>query len=198
MRKWSAPPIWPDETVFILGGGPSLPIERLPELRGRGKIIAVNNAGFVAPWADILFYADNRWLLWNRERLDTFEGMAVVTRSPDVLTSDPILYLDYKPFKLSHNPEAVGGLCGGSSAINLAYLLGASRIVLLGFDYRPGNFHAEHRTPTPDEEHYRLKFKPAMQIIANGIASTAVSVWNSTPNSALECFSFKSIDEFLA
>lgn len=198
MWKWSVPLRWQGETVFILGGGPSLPIDRLPELRGKGRVIAVNNAGFVAPWADLLFYADGRWLEWNRWRLNEFEGEAIVTRQPSPVTDDLILYLDYKPYRLSHIPTAVGGLCGGSSAINLAYLLGASRIVLLGFDYRPGNFHNDHKVQGPDAEHYRLKFIPAMNIIARGLEETSTSVWNSTPNSALECFSFKSIDEFLA
>lgn len=198
MRKWSVPCLWPDETVFILGGGPSLPLDRLPELRGRGKVIAVNNAGFRAPWADILFFADHRWMTWNRDRLDEFEGEYIVTRQPVFVNDDPILYLDYKPYRLSHVPTALGGLCGGSSAINLAYLLGAARIVLLGFDYRPGNFHSEHKTDGPDEDHYRLKFMPAMKHIATGLESTSVSVWNTTPNSALEFFPLKSIDEFLA
>lgn len=197
MIEWSVPCMWPDETVFILGGGPSLPVDRLPELRGKGKVIAVNNAGFVAPWADMLFFADGRWLTWNRSRLGEFEGEYIVTRSPTFITDDPIHYLKYKPYRLSHVPTEIGGLCGGSSAINLAYLAGACRIVLLGFDYRPGNFHDEHRTPGPDEDHYRMKFVPAMKHIANGLASTSVSVWNTTPNSALEFFSFKSIDEFL-
>lgn len=110
MKKWSVPCLWPDETVFILGGGPSLPIERLTELRGKGKVIAINNAGFVAPWADLLFFADTRWWTWNRDRLGEFEGEYVVTRSPTFKIDDPILVLDYKPYRLSHVPTAVGGL----------------------------------------------------------------------------------------
>lgn len=197
MKKWSVPLEWEGETAFILGGGPSLPIDRLPELRGRGRVIAVNNAGFVAPWADCLFYADSRWLEWNRDRLPEFEGERIVTRSPSILTKEPIFWLDYKPYRLSFVPSAVGGGCGGSSAINLAFLFGATRIVLLGFDYRPGNFHSDHRSPVTDPDHYKYKFVPAMQIVANGMRSAGVEVLNTCQDSDLKCFNFKSIDEIL-
>ncbi|MBZ7921652.1 hypothetical protein LAC81_07640 [Ensifer adhaerens] len=61
---WSVPREWAGEPAFILGGGASLEGFDASRLIGRGRIIAVNDAGLdLAPFADVLYFADgmSRW-----------------------------------------------------------------------------------------------------------------------------------------
>lgn len=89
----------------------------------------------------------------------------------------------------------VTGLHGGFQALNLAVLAGSTRIVLLGYDMKPGpkvggrlknNWHDEHVRQTPGGHYdvYRLAFKKA----APAIVRLGVEVLNATPGSALEVF----------
>ena len=77
---WSVPREWPGETVFIVGGGPSVLGQDLNALRGR-RVIAINSSVHAVPWADILYFADWRW--WyepeNRAAATSFAGRVVTT-----------------------------------------------------------------------------------------------------------------------
>lgn len=82
MMPWTVPgEAWAGQTAFILGGGPSLKGFDVERLRGRGKVIGVNNAGIdLAPWCNVLFWADKRWLDWNCDRLHLHTGEWKVSR----------------------------------------------------------------------------------------------------------------------
>ena len=58
---WSVPRLWPGATVACLGCGPSLNADQVVLLRGRARVIAINDAWRVAPWADVLYGCDGRW-----------------------------------------------------------------------------------------------------------------------------------------
>lgn len=198
MDNWRVPRDWVGEAVFIIGGGPSVKGFDFDRLRGR-RIIAVNNAGLdLVPWADVLFWADKRWLDWNVHRLGEHTGQYKVSRKlPHIPTGHDIKVLRFKPRRLSHLPDAVGGWCGGSSAINLAHLFGARVIVLMGFDMRPGNWHDDHKLPPIDGQH-REKFIPVLEAMEPELRACGVVVINTNPRSALRCFPFADIEELLA
>lgn len=162
------------------------------------NIIAVNNAGLdLVPWCDVLFWADKRWLDWNHGRLGEHYGRYKVTRKvPHVATEHDIKVMEFTPKRLSKEQHAVGGWCGGSSAINLAYLMGARVVVLMGFDMRPGNYHSDHKLPHLDGQH-RNKFIPTLEDMAPALLSRGVTVINTNPRSALRCFPFADIEELL-
>lgn len=190
---------WSDRAAFILGGGPSLADVDVERLRGRGRVIAVNDAGLhLAPWADVLFFADGagRWWSWNHLKLDLFRGEHIITRAQ---ISDPrVKRLRHDPkLALSDDPGTVAGFCGGSSCINLAHLFGAKTIILLGFDMRPGNWHANHRLPSIANCH-RERFIPALERMAPELAARGVTVLNTNPRSALRCFDFAALEDLLA
>jgi hypothetical protein len=103
----------------------------------------------------------------------------------------------FLPRGLSNHADAVGGWCGGSSAINLAYLLGSRVIVLLGFDMRPGNWHANHKMPALPDQH-RGKFVPTLEVMAPQLLRAGCAVVNANSRSALRCFPFADIEELLA
>src|SRR5690606_17577639 len=56
-----APRLWPDSTVVLIGGGPSLTAGDVGACRDRARVIAINDAHRLAPWADVLYSSDQRW-----------------------------------------------------------------------------------------------------------------------------------------
>lgn len=194
---WSIPRgEWRGEAAVILGGGPSLRRDLVPALRGRARVIAVNNAYLLAPWADMLYFADRRWWEWNKHDLGRYEGPHMVTRQR---VEDPrVKRLGRERVEaLSRNPCVVAGWCGGANAINIAYLYGANPIILMGFDMRPGNWHDLHKLPHAPNQH-RDRFIPALERMAVELERENVTVLNTNPRSALRCFPFADIEELLA
>ena len=192
--------LWSDRAAFILGGGPSLKGFDCDRLRGRGGVIAVNDAGLeLAPWADCLYFADgmSRWGGWNLHRLGDFRGEVLLTRS-QMPERHGIRRIGCDPKRaLSDDPTVLAGHCGGANAINLAHLLGAPVIVLLGFDLVGGNWHDNHRLPRPRGQ-LAEKILPSLERMAAALAATPTLMLNTNPESALRAFPFVEIEELLA
>lgn len=192
--SWSVPYEWEGETVYVIGGGPSLRGFDWERLRGK-RVIATNNSGFRVPWADVMYWADLRWYEWNKDRLSEFKGKYLVTKSRPPKRDDlDIKVIQHRFHGLSHDPSIVAGWCGGSNAINLAYLFGATRIILLGFDMTGGNFHNEHRVDTI-EDFYKAKFIPAIELMAKHLGQAGIEVINANPSSQLKCFPIVNFDD---
>lgn len=187
---WSVPREWAGETCHILGGGPSLKDVDVASLRGR--IIACNDAFLRRPDADVLFFADPNWLVWNHDQRDEvrkFKGRYIITRT-DIRRDglDIKCVRRDKTVPLSRDPHYLAGYCSGGNSINLAYLFGSAEIFLHGFDMKPGHWHDRHKTP--DRDLYATKFIPAIEQMARELAVDGIAVWNATPGSALQCFPF--------
>lgn len=200
MTPWKPPHDYFRSTdpVFILGGGPSMKLVEPERLRGK-QIIAVNNAGLdIAPWADVLYWADRVWASWNRERIPLHTGKFKVTRNvaPSIELPCEVHVVHRRPREDFAEPGYVAGFCGGSNAMNLAVHMGARDIVLLGFDMRPGNYHSDHRRPPTPDQHAK-KFIPAIARMAPELACRGVRVTNATPGSALKCFPIASVGDVL-
>lgn len=202
---WSVPRIWEGEVGFVIGGGPSIRDFDFNRLQGRGRVIAVNDAGITpgrATWSDVLFWADMRWLDWNHERISQHTGQFKISRKPVPYGFGfPVHQLDYKPrLNYSRDPSVLSGWCGGGSAINLGALFGLKTIILLGFDMREApvmNWHANHQLGHEPFQH-RNKFIPALERMAPGLREDGVTVINTNPRSGLRCFPFADIEEILA
>jgi hypothetical protein len=89
----------------------------------------------------------------------------------------------------------------GFEAINLAYLTGARRVLLVGFDMKPGpsgerHWHDDHPAPL-------LQFQPFDDWIRNAVKLAAecttagLEVINCTPGSALTAFAMGDLKEEL-
>lgn len=198
---WQVPKEWAGEPAFILGGGASLKGFDASRLIGRGRIIAVNDAGLdLAPFADVLYFADgmSRWFGWNLDRLPLFRGRYVVTRAVDLVTVEGVtirrLWRD-KDSALSRDPTKLAGLCSGSNALNLAFLFGCNPVYLLGFDMGGGHWHDNHKEPARDR--YQADFIPALERMGRDLAAEGVDVINCNPASALKCFPFADLETVL-
>jgi len=200
---WLVPPEWCGETVFILGGGPSLKNVDIFSLRNR-RVIAINNSWELAPWADILYFCDVRWWNWHGERASRqFEGRYIVTASQ--LLDDPrgrllkltgATGLEKDPSGLRHGSNS------GYQVINLAYHLGVKRIVLLGYDMHVKNgthWHPGHPSTKPDMYGKSLSdaMLPKFDSLVDPLKEAGVEVINATPGSALRCWPIRSLKEAL-
>jgi hypothetical protein len=188
---WSVPKIWQDEECFILGGGPSLPVNKIDRLFGH-NVIVVNNSYRLALWADALFFGDNRWLNQHGQDLDKFKGL-IVTTAPEHRDTPKIhvIYRRNRPPGISEDPLWIAwNRSSGACAINLAYLMGARRIVLLGFDMKAingaRNFHDDY-SKAMREPPYQA-FLSVFPAIAADCKRLGVEVINATPGSAINCW----------
>lgn len=197
-------PDWQGQTCFILGGGPSLRGFDAEQLRGH-RVIGINEAGLtMAPWCDVLFWADRQWLDWNADRLHLHKGPLKVHRHQGEVPGAH--HIRFYPRRMWWGKGAVGGHDSGSSCINLAVHFNAAKIVLLGFDchdlpqecWQDGNWHSAHKAPPPPGQRTN-KFIPAHRAIAASLAAFKQHgrVVNATPGSALDCWPMVELSEVL-
>lgn len=199
-EPYAVSPVWAGERAFIIGGGPSLlKTPMLHMVPYWGKVIAVNNAYEIFTSADILYFGDVDWGDDNAAgiRRDFF-GREIISRAcgKDQWRLKVNWIGRDMSVGLSHCPSTVAGWCSGSNAINIAFLKGASEIVLLGFDMRGLNWHDKHLRPKKPNC-YEVDFMPYLQRMADDLQKTECKVWNATPNSALKCFPYRELSEFL-
>ena len=138
---WKVPEMWKGATVYILGGAPSLLDEKL-ELIEDKKVIGVNCAFLLGDWVDIVWFGDPPWFDWNEEKLAEFGGLKACCCEKMRFDQPAIKVLERgKKMGLedgkNYRTRISWNWSSGGSAVNLATLLGASKVVLLGFDMKP-------------------------------------------------------------
>lgn len=198
-NHWTVPRIWPGETVVCVGGGPSLSVEQLERVRGRARVIVINNAYQLAPWADVLYACDLRWWRWHagdpggQGDHGIFKGLKVSLDTGQAGRPDEVKLLENTGIKgFEEKPDGLRtGSNAGYQVINLAPHFGAARILLLGYDMRRGedgraHWHAEHPTGGPID--YENFFAPKFYDLVAPLDALGIEVWNVTPGSALTAF----------
>lgn len=200
---WTAPRIWDGQRAFVMAGGASLAKQRYQDIHG--NLIVVKHCALLRPDAEVMLFAGKSW---HRERdgiqsLAAFKGRYCISRGwssdhpPHVLAmgrvkGDPVTMAA----RLSDDPQRLGGWDTGASAINLAYLLGATEIVLLGFDMNGGHWFKGHPAPFPRNSEFQ-RHMAGIAAMAGELSAKGVKVWNCSPKSALTCFEKRSLDAFL-
>ena len=188
------PRSWVGQTAIVVATGPSLTQDDVTFCQGRGHVIAINDAYRLAPWADCLYATDAKWWNWHKGvpefagakwsmRHNAWNGLCV--KYPDVQ-----LLRNSGPDGLEHEPTGLkNGRNSGYAAINLAYLYGATRIVLLGYDMQAvkgkSHFFGEH--PNKQKSPYP-QFRTRMASLVKPLAKRGVKIVNCSRNSALTCF----------
>ncbi len=187
---------------MIFGGGPSLNQADVDYAIAKGwKRVACNNAYLLDLNADVLCWADQRWYMWNRFDLVNHKGpYKIAWRSGP--NTPGLKYYQLKhhnqPPGISSKPDQIIANNTGQGAINIAYLFGAARIVLLGFDMRmvagQHNWHTKHKGAT-SHNRYPQVFAPAISRAAKDLKQRGVEVINATKDSALKCFPYRDLRE---
>lgn len=185
---------WEGKTVVCMATGPSLTPEQVAIVRASGaKTIAVNDAYTLAPFADLLYFADVKWHAWHRER-QAFREFAG-EKCSIFLGVDPKLGAIHllrqaSYVGLSTNPgEICTGANSGYQAINIAVLSGAKRIVLIGYDAQPSGGRQHFFGDHPDKSH--APYDVIRHRFADLIEPTrklGVEILNATPVSAITCY----------
>lgn len=198
---WTIPREWQGEPVFIIGGGPSIKEFDFTRLRGRGRIIGINDAYKRLADLDLCYWSDRRWLDWNYSTLWTHTGKYKVSKKwPHIETGCDVKVVRNLPFVWSDDQDRLGCWDGGSAAVNLAALMGASAIVLLGFDMSVGNWHDNHKGVGAGvlDDHVRQRFIPTFEMwVAPALKRLGITCVNTNPESNLKCFPFMGIEEIL-
>jgi hypothetical protein len=195
---WTPKPIFQNKTVIIVGGGASLRGFDFNRLKGH-HVIAVNAAGYDLYFANVLFFFDTRWAFENRALIEAWPGLALT--ASDAVSFGRVSCVDFRSgFALARGgPPLKRGRTSGHCAVVLAIALGASRVVLLGFDCKV----TANRTHYHDrycEEHaaiYANDFAPAWAGYNAEAQAVGCEIINAGPDSALTEFPFVSLDQIL-
>lgn len=194
-------------TFWLIAGGPSLRGVDLSFLYGR-QIIAINRSHeLVRPYVALdrdnvrAFWLDYRFWSLHQEslQLSAAKGMELHAATdrvgrhssyPATIKTWTLLGtkgLETRPGLLRHGNNT------GYAAINLAYHLGAWRIILLGYDFCPASdgakhWHEEHPWGEARERTWQDKMLPHFRSLHEALDRTGVKVINANPNSALTCW----------
>ena len=195
---------WEGQTVVCIGGGPSVTPSAVDSIRGRARVIAINNAYILAPWAEMCYFADTRWWEWHQNQpvFKSFAGHKVTIENTGLLIKDEAVFMlhNLNNEQLSESPNGIHtGSNGGYQAVNIAVLSGAKRIILLGYDMRfPGgksHWHGGHPVKNP-ADHYTM-YAGKFATMLPQLKRLGVEVINATPGSAIKCFPFMDLNEAL-
>ena len=187
-------PDWSGKTAIVIASGPSLTDEQCNAARATGFDTIVVNATFRrAPWANILYAGDFLFLKsYMAEIVSTFPGK-VWTQDSSAAARWPRLNRMKGANRdgLGRNMIHLNGN-SGVQAINLAYLFGSRRIILLGFDMGLGpngerHHHADHPPPMVQNQTFG-EWLHKLNKVARDLEAEKCEVLNATPGSAMTCF----------
>jgi len=193
---------WAGERCFIVGGGPSVRTQREAIAQLRGRVIVIKQAVILRPDADVMFVSGRDDAQVCADFFPRFRGGLIVCRKayPGFPANVRFMKRTHVADRLCKEPGWLAGLDAGTSALNLAYQLGATEIVLLGYDmsgarwFKPNEI--AHHLPKPPDEHHRRHLAAAVGV-ARDLADEGVKVWNASPISAAKFFPFMPLEAFL-
>lgn len=203
----------PGETFVCIAGGPSLTPDDVNVVQGKARVVAVNDAYRLAPWADVLYAYHPQWWAHHREALQDFHGLKFTLYKGDTSTpsfrpgaADAFgarMLLAGQEDGLSLNPTTLNhGHNSGYTAINLAVLLGARRILLLGYDLQLGAHGKEHwfgSHPKGVRSGLELrKYARRFPSLVEPLKALGIEIGNCSRQTSLECFPRMTIEDALA
>lgn len=192
-------PRFEGQMCLVFGTGPSLSglwQERASSL----PKIAVNDAIYIVPDADVHYACDQSWWEHHLPKLSEAGPVRVgyeVRGLPGVVSLKGSGDKGFDP-RLGYVRH---GSNSGAQAVHLAAQLGASSIVLVGFDLQAGangrHFFGEHPPEIRRNSPYDL-FIDRFGVLGRQLAGRGVEVVNATPGSALPWFRGVELDQVVA
>ena len=159
--------IFDGQTVALIATGPSLTLQQIESARHKGFALAgCNNTWQIVPDLGVLYGCNFKWWehYWgeplarhqaqkwttNRAAADRFGLNWIAEANRPGLSNDPALV---------HH-----GHGSGFTLLNLAYLMGAARILLLGYDLRyAADYDGQNRRVGSEPRHYFGEYPPELQ-----------------------------------
>lgn len=201
------PKEWEGSDAFVIGGGPSLRGFDHSRLKGRNTIGCNSAYKLGADIVKLCLFVDLSWYDENERGLRKYTGR-IVTNHPGSrrLQDTRVLFIPRaEDEKLSTKGLAFGthGNCG-SAALNLALVLGARRVFLLGIDCSNNpqgehHWHDFYEGPPKEPSALYRKFNTAFEYCAASLptAFPGRQVINLNPRSEVTVFPFGDVDEVL-
>jgi len=194
---WAPDRAFAGRTVVLIGGGPSHAALDLALLAGR-RFIAINSGCRktrpVATAADLLYFTDNSWHENRPELAAAWPGPVVTgNRNVKIRLGEAVRYLDVTALTAAIGTRAdFVQASSGHIAACLAVVMGAWRLVLIGFEAQAvdGRTHGHNDYSQHDVETYRERFLPGWTALAAVFRRRGVEVINATPRSAIEDFPY--------
>lgn len=195
--------LWPQSTVVLIANGPSLTLAQVATVRrawgeGRCRVLGVNDAYRIAPWIDALYAADASW--WEYHAKDARATNIPFMFCQDEITSEkwglwwtpgPNRDRPTQPAGISTDPARIHyGDHSGFQALNIAVHLGASRILLLGYDCRrtpKTHWFGDHPPELQRDTHYE-NFAHHYGRAKPQLDELGIEVINCAKGSAIDCF----------
>jgi len=178
------------DTFVLIGGGPSLTKADVDFVRHKARVIAINDAYRLAPWAEILYAADRSWIDAH-DGVPSFMGLKYSIDSKDPTTrSDWIVLRNTGLLGLELEPTGLrAGFNSGYQAVNLAVHCGAKKIILLGYDLGPSE-NREHWFEDPPDRTLSpyAEMRTAFTSLLEPLTDLGISVVNCSRRSALAVF----------
>lgn len=204
-KYWTIPRLFDGESVVVIGGGPSVTAAAVRQiamarLAGRVRTVVINDAVYLAWWADWLHGCDGKWWRYHpgAARFVGTKTTLDATVSPALIGAGLLRATGQSGF--DPDPSSVRtGSNGGYQVLHSMIHAGAKRIGLVGFDMRGerwfGGHPAEIMRIEVDRERIMIPHFPSL---LPALAEHRVEVVNCTPKSALRTFPHQPLEEFLA
>lgn len=197
--------VW-EGTVIVAATGPSLTAEVCGALMNQ-RVVAVNDAWRLLPWADVLYGGDADW--WEvHGGVPGFVGEKWSAHDDEgnPKKAEAALYglrlvrgRDAPGFSADRDFVHYGGN-SGFQGVNLALHKGGNPVVLVGFDMKTKggkrHFFGDHPAGLGNQSRYE-DFVAAYKVAAKELPA-GVRIINATPGSALRCFENMRLEDALA
>jgi len=200
MPRWIPEKKWLGEEVFIIGGGKSLEHFNFELLRNEYTIGCNDAYKFGVDICKVMIFGDHKWFNHHEAELADYKGIVFTNCNQLMKSSIPWLWSCQRKLKGLYHDALGWNNNTGASAINLALLLGASKIFLLGYDMKlsqgKNNWHP-NVLDKPNPGIYD-KFQEGFGWVAADLSKKFpnAEVINVTDCSALEVFPKISVAEF--
>jgi len=200
MPRWIPEQKWMGEDVFIIGGGESLRGFQWDLLRDE-LTIGCNTAFKLGhEVCKLCVFGDYPWFKEFQRELSQYKGV-VFTNVPQLQKSNlPWLWIMGREARGLHKIALGWNNNTGASAINLALILGAKRVYLLGFDMKElkgkCNWHDDYKKTNPSV--YKSKFLSTFGHVKSDLEKkfAGCEIINVTDDSDLDIFPKVSAKQF--
>lgn len=198
-------PDWSGKVCAIIASGPSAKSAPIELLRGKVRVIVINESHHLCPWADVLYGCDAQW--WQmRAGVRSFRGLKISQDERACRMFPEIRKVNVDPMSNELKIGTLGQLgAGGNSgfqALNLAVQFGVYKILLIGFDMRVDlgeHWHPRHYPPlsNPHPNDNIPRWRKAIDGAADTLKILGVDVLNCSAVSLLKAYPRMTVQEAL-
>lgn len=199
---WVPEKVFENQTILIVGGGPSIDEIDLNDVNGKRFIVVNSSCRKLRPIAtenDWLYFSDNSWSERFEDLIRNWPGIKATSNRNVKMRLKELVYridLEWIIESLKVNSTHVYNSSGHAAAC-LAATLGAKRIVLIGFECMliDGKSHGHKDYTQGDISTFNSRYIPSWEALSIIFKEYNIQVINSTPTSMVTCFPYLPLGE---